>query len=132
MMRNAVTLVELLFVIVLLAVLSSFALTALPKNQAISDAKHILTQINQTRFAAQGNQAQKTPLYLDDANLSTQDYELQSENISYGYNLIEFDWTGKVYANNTPIPNVFDINITSQNKTVTILIFPVTGYAKIK
>lgn len=132
-MKNALTLVELLFVIVLLGVLSSFALTAIPKNRAFSDAKHIISLINQTRFQAQGNQETTKCITVSQANINTLDDTYQvSSTILPAQTTLCFDWMGRVYdENNVSISAVVDINISAQNKNRTILIFPVTGYAKI-
>lgn len=132
-MKQAMTLLELLFVIVLLGVLSSFALTAIPKNRAFSDAKHITSLINQKRFHAQGNQEDINCTKLSKADINNLDdtYQIQSE-LSPALSTLCFDWMGRVYdENNVSIVDIIDINVTAQGKRKQILIFPETGYAKI-
>ncbi len=132
-MKNAITLIELVFVIVLLGIISASAVMVLPKNKAITDAKHIASLLNEKRFQAQGNQAKRSCIRLNDGNLSDDEYTIASE-IQYGEDELCYDWMGRVYESNTTedqIGQIVDINISSQGNNVRVSVFPYTGYVKI-
>ncbi len=155
--KKAFTLIELVFVIVLIGIISAVAITAVPNTRALSDAKFIKSQIMQTRFTAMGDyrldqstafQADKC-IIINAANLDQNSTTSGGKPYQLGQNTVIntnvpnpptlcFDWMGRPYVNNLNRINRLDvlgqnadINVTAQGRSVLISVYPYSGYVTI-
>ena len=153
--KMAFTMVELVFIIVLMGILTKIASSYMPDNRLLSDTHYISMKIKEQQKNAIGydtfhfgsNQCWSIPThYSHDFNLtcieSTKEYfENLDRDKSYKFTLtfdenmtICFDSLGRPYGSNPGqlfVSNA-DINVTYNNKRNTISVLPYSGYVIIK
>lgn len=157
-LRGAFTTIELIFMIVIVAILTSIGTALIPNYDLQNDTNFILMQIREK---------QKNALHYDTNNLTNNPWEQRVDN-SKEYNLtcinlseislnnleinatnpskykiksvinpqktLCFDFLGRPYENGEArlLLQALDINVTKNGKTKTISVFPMSGYAKIQ
>jgi len=148
-MRRAFSMVELIFIIVLLGIMAKVGVSFIPDNKLLSDTHYIAMKIKE---------AQKNAIGYDDFNFSNprlwninrsdfnrtcidvnetflqalDDYHFVAD-ITETFERFCFDNYGRPYnvLEQLLIENV-DINVSYNNKTNTISVLPMSGYVIIK
>lgn len=151
MRKHAFTLIELIFVIIIMGILTGIGFYLSRPNYAKQDAQYTLLKLKEARYRATGYEGQNTNcseggwITLDKAALNSASdnqgsthHEIKSE-IKISDNTITticFDSLGRPHdANNTALSTLLqqpiDINFTNNDKNSTIKLFPQSGYATI-
>ena len=152
-MKKSFTLIELIFVIVIISVIAIGAKNALPDNTLINNANYLKAKILDKRanaLAYETNLSNASDEHLvcikfdrnwlrDDEKFSKVKAQLsQKVTISADYNLC-FDYLGRTHKNSidldkfsTLLHNSVDVNISYNNKYKTIRVYPITGYTEIR
>ena len=150
MKKYAFTLLELIFVIVLMGVLTGIGFYMSQPDATKQDAQYTLLKLKEARYRAIGFQSSNSYgadggcVILNDGNLSNNEvpkHEIKSKNINLNLVLtndtICFDSLGRPHDGNSTTLNTIlqtDLNITFKDgdKNTTICLFPQTGYAIIQ
>lgn len=141
-MRNAFSLIELIFVIVLIGVISGIGFLMSRPDTARQDAQYTLLKLKEARYRAIGYDAllPEHCVTFTSASLSNNEppkHEIKSAitlSISLPNDTVCFDALGRPHkGNSTALGTLFssDMNITFQNssKNSTIMIYRQSGYA---
>ncbi len=141
-MKSAFTLIELIFVIVIIGILAKVGFSYSKVDYLQKDAQYLLLKIKETRYRSIGAYRQNGHcISLDKTTLNAEEqtklnpYTFKVDiatNISLDDDKICFDEFGRVYKNNTASSNylldILDINLTLREKSCLIKVFPITGY----
>ena len=151
-MRKAVTLMELIVVLIIISILSSVAVSSFKLNHLRDDTNSIYLKLLNTKYQAGGYDKYLANLGSIDASIgcidldsdklkTTQNYKFYaSVSNDSGVNILCFDMYGRTYAgekdNNKTTFNALiseDVNITLsyQSKHATLSIKPQSGYIKV-
>ncbi|MDD3344242.1 MAG: type II secretion system protein [Sulfurospirillaceae bacterium] len=149
-MQRAFSLVELIFVIVVMGILARIASNYMPDNRLTNDTHYIAMQIKHIQKNAIGyeayrfGQSQYWDINNSDNNatcvvlstsilegLDKKGYSLSST-ITANQPKFCFDSIGRPYTNNQLLSTKVDINVTYNNKNNTISVLPYSGYVIIK
>lgn len=153
-MRKAFSMVELIFIIVLMGILAKVASSFMPDNRLLNDTHYVSMKIKEAQKNAIGYDsfqfggAKIWDINRSDFNLTCIDCNKTFfENLDHNFSLIStisppqkfcFDSLGRPYELNTTnnseqlLLNKIDINVTYNNKTNTISVLPMSGYVIIK
>ena len=152
--HTAFTLIELIFVMVLMGILAGVGFSLIPNHHLLNDSRYVLLQIKNQQKNAIGYDVtnfstspwkepdanssdynrtcvefDKTWLEARDKN-SSQPYHFNSQTSIASHKPICFDNLGRVYSSNALLRNIQNIYISYPNKpTKQILIYPYSGYA---
>lgn len=140
MKRNAFSLIELIFAIVLIGVLSGIGFYMSRPDYARQDAQYTLLKLKEARYRALGYDALDNAgcVTLTQAALSDNDapkHEIKSTiTLTPNVTTVCFDGTGRPHTGNSVTLNTLiqsELNIFFQNgdKNSTIRLFSGTGYA---
>lgn len=152
-MKKAFTLIELIFVIVLIGILGGLGVSSLKVDYANKDGQFLLLKIKETRYKAIGYEGENNAscITLDKNATNTAEkndpkvknpYKMRS-NISLSFSLTKnklcFDSFGRPHkgdaydANgiklNNLMKNFLTIDVTNGSDTCTIRVHPLSGYA---
>ncbi len=148
MKKYGFTLLELIFVIILMGVLSGIGFYLARPDYTKQDAQYTLLKLKEARYRAIGyesgntNCADGASLTLDKATLNSASdnkgsmhHEIKSD-ITTSYATICFDSLGRPHtSSDTKLSSLLrapmDINFTKSDKNSTIKLFPQSGYATI-
>jgi prepilin-type N-terminal cleavage/methylation domain-containing protein len=148
-MRKAFSLLELIFVIVLIGIIAGVGSSMFKTNYLLNDTNFIVAKIREAQYQGIGYEHNgfgieaSTPdydrgcVYLNDVNLSASDYKLH---VTLGGDLKDktlcFDSKGRPhegdFTKSTLLTEQKMLNLINNSKIVSISIEPVTGYAIIK
>lgn len=148
-MRQAFSLLELIFVIVLIGIIAGVGSSMFKSNYLVNDTNFIVSKIRQAQYKGIGYEHNSfgsetsTPdydrgcIYLNDANLSASDYKLHVSLGGYLNNkTLCFDSQGRPhegdFTKNSLLSEQKVLNLIRNSNIVSISIEPVTGYAIIK
>ncbi|OHD90102.1 type II secretion system protein [Sulfuricurvum sp. RIFCSPLOWO2_12_FULL_43_24] len=140
MKKHAFSLIELIFVIVLIGVMSGIGFYMSRPDYARQDAQYTLLKLKEARYRALGYDALDSAgcVTLTQAALSdneTPKHEIKSTiTLTPNITTVCFDGMGRPHnANsvtlNTLLPNELNINFKNGDKNATIRLFSGTGYA---
>jgi len=148
--RSGFTMVELIFVIVVIGILSYVGSSFMPDNRLSNDTKFILSKIREKQNNAIGYDSvnfgenpwenmdnNTTCITLDKIALENEDKRAQkpyiiSSNIVSTYDKVCFDSMGRPYCESEHLLlKVIDINITKGSRTRRLQLFPMSGYVTI-
>jgi prepilin-type N-terminal cleavage/methylation domain-containing protein len=151
MRKHAFTLIELIFVIALMGVLTGIGFYMAQPDATKQDAQYTLLKLKEARYRAIGYDAldsagcvtlTKEALSNASDNNDSMHREIKSENITFSQNLADgnttcFDPLGRPHnGNNINLSSLLRINIDitfiDGDKNTTIHLFPQTGYAIIQ
>ena len=146
-MKRAFSLVELIFVMVIMAILAGIGMSNFKINSLTNDADFVLTKIKQTRFEAIGYDKSNFNgsyisnsvgcIKLDSSDLSFKNYEIKSL-IDSNISTLCFDYLGRPHNgsqdnNKTTIDSLLhsplQINLTYNQKSKKITVLPISGYS---
>lgn len=132
-MKKAFTLLELIFVIVLIGVLSGIAFYMNRPNYAQQDTQYVLLKLKEARYRAIGYDGLQAENCVD---LNETAVDIKS-NISPKNKMICFDGLGRPHDGNstalsTLLPSDMNITFTKNTHSSTILLYKQSGYAIIK
>jgi Tfp pilus assembly protein FimT len=152
-MRKAFSMVELIFIIVLMGILAKVGSGFIPDNKLLNDTNYISMKIKEAQKNAIGYDTFRfgqtsywvTPTqYAKDFNLtcieSTKQF-LENVDGNQSYILTAkidnnvtfcFDSIGRPYDKNTTLKKNVDVIVRYNNKTNTISVLPMSGYVIIK
>jgi len=152
-MRKAFSMVELIFIIVLMGILAKVGSSFIPDNKLLNDTNYMSMKIKDAQKNAIGYDTFRfgqtsywviPSRYSKDFNLtcieSTKQF-LENVDGNKSYTLTAtidnnatfcFDSAGRPYDENTTLINKVDINVRYNNKTNTISVLPMSGYVIIK
>ena len=148
--NSAFTMVELIFVIVVIGILSYVGSNFIPDNRLSNDTKFIMLKIREKQKNAIGYDSANfgespwkkmdnnaTCITLDKTVLENEDKRAQkpyiiSSNIVSTYNKVCFDSMGRPYQSEQLLLNIIDINITKDSQIRELKLFPMSGYVIIK
>jgi prepilin-type N-terminal cleavage/methylation domain-containing protein len=128
-MRNAFSMVELIFVIVLMGILASIGSNILPDNRLLQYTNEVIMQIKETQKNAIGNDINGFgALWSEESNSTC--ILLDSSLHVAGSTKICFDEYGRPYDSSTAQLLLVkkDINVTYNGESNTISVFPMSGY----
>jgi len=148
------TLIEVIFVIIIVGLLSIGAINAIPDNTLLNNTNFLYNKILEKKANALGfmanmdNADENRTVCLtftkewikNDENYAKVKFNLSNRiNISSEYNTICFDYLGRPYKTKVDL-KTFDnllhkqteINISYQNQQKTIKILPISGYVEIE
>jgi len=151
---KAFTLIEMIFVVVLIGLISIGAINAIPDNTLLNNTNFIYNKIlekkaNALSFMAdmQNKDENRTVCITfdkewlkNDENHSKVKFNLSNRiTISADVNTVCFDYLGRAYKGDIDL-KTFDtlshqninINITYKNKTKKVIIYPISGFVEIK
>jgi len=148
-MKNAFSMVELIFIIVLMGILAKVASSYMPDNRLLNDTNYVSIKIKEKQKNAIGYENFRfgNGKFWDenssDFNLTCIKFDKTSlESLDKSYALISnikssnttccFDSLGRPYISEQLLLKNIDINVTYNNKTNTILVLPMSGYVIIK
>ncbi len=137
-MKKAFTLVELIFVIVLIAILAKVGMSFVKVDYLQKDVEYLLLKIKKTKFKAMGSYRENghcvkldKDSIVDNEKKEANSYKFRSY-ISSNADEICFDEFGRPYENNlnasSYIKEVLDIRLSNKSKTCAIKVYPLTGY----
>ena len=147
--RSGFSMVELIFVIVLLGILASIGGNLLPDNRLLNDTNYIVMKIKETQKNAIGNdingfetpwskESNSTCIYLSKNRLEKRDLKSQkphklSPNLNLsvdGNKTLCFDEFGRPYDSSMEqlLPNEINITVKYNDNNKTISIQPMSGY----
>ena len=148
--KKAFSLVELIFVIVVMGILARIASNYMPDNKLTNDTQYIAMQIKHIQKNAIGyetyhfGQSQFWDINNSDNNttcvvlsktalesLDKKGYSLSSS-VNANQSKFCFDSIGRPYTNNQLLSAKVDINVTYNNTYNTISVLPYSGYVIIK
>jgi len=141
------TLIELIFVLILIGILSSVAITSIPDNTLSDDTKALKNLINKKKSFALNyeanmsniNEKKRVCITLTKSALNSEEnsskikYFFKIDNITSNYNTICFDKFGRVFHDGI---DPQDVNLLHQNVTIilqykgkskTIVVHKITG-----
>ena len=146
--RSGFSMLELVFVIVLIGILVSIGGNLLPDNRLLNDTNYIVMKIKETQKNAIGNdingfetpwskESNSTCIYLSKNRLEKRDLKSQkphklSPNLNLsvdGNKTLCFDEFGRPYQLEQLLLQNKDINVTYGGQMNTISIQPMSGYA---
>jgi prepilin-type N-terminal cleavage/methylation domain-containing protein len=140
------TMVELIFVIVLVGILASIGVNYMPDNRLLNDTNFLTMKIKETQKNAIGydangfskpwsKESNLTCISLDTAVLENEDLKAQkphkfSSILSVdGNNTLCFDEYGRPYNSERLLLNTIDMNLTYKtNQYKSISVMPISGY----
>ena len=146
MIRNAFSMVELIFVIVLMGILASIGGNLLPDNRLLNDTNYITMKIKEKQKNAIGrsnydfgdelwsSSSSFTCIDLNKAGFESEDlndqkpHKLSSTLNVDGNVTLCFDEYGRPYQSEQLLLQNKDINVTYNGQTNTISVFPMSGY----
>ena len=153
-MRLSFTLIEMIFVIILVGILSIGAINSIPDNTLLNNAKFLYNKIlekkaNSLGFMANMNDNdEKRDVCItfdknwieNDENYSKVKFNLSKRvAIDSSITTVCFDYLGRPYSGDVNLldfsnilQNSVDINLTYKDSYKTITIYPITGYVEIK
>ena len=143
--RSGFSMVELIFVIVLMGILASSGGNLLPDNRLLNDTNYIIMKIKETQKNAIGNdingfgvpwskESNSTCIILNKTGFESKDKKSQkphklSSTLSVGGNVtLCFDEYGRPYQSEQLLLVKKDINITYNGNYKTVSVLPMTGY----
>jgi len=140
MKRNAFSLIELIFVIVLIGIMSGIGFYMSQPDYARQDAQYTLLKLKEARYRALGYDALDNAgcVTLTQAALSSNEtprHEIKSTiTLTPNITTVCFDGMGRPHSGNsvtlnTLLPNELTINFKNGDKNATIRLFSGTGYA---
>jgi len=140
MKRHAFSLIELIFVIVLIGIMSGIGFYMSQPDYARQDAQYTLLKLKEARYRALGYDALDNAgcVTLTQAALSdneTPRHEIKSTiTLTPNITTVCFDGMGRPHSGNsvtlnTLLPNELNINFRNSDKNATIRLFSGTGYA---
>ena len=140
MKRNAFSLIELIFVIVLIGIMSGIGFYMSQPDYARQDAQYTLLKLKEARYRALGHDALDNAgcVTLTQAALSSNEtprHEIKSTiTLTPNITTVCFDGMGRPHSGNsvtlnTLLPNELTINFKNGDKNATIRLFSGTGYA---
>ncbi|WP_331775715.1 prepilin-type N-terminal cleavage/methylation domain-containing protein [Sulfurospirillum sp. 1612] len=146
--HRAFTILELIFVIILIGIISSIGLSSLPDNRLLNDTNFVIMKIKETQRHALGNDVigfntpwsvQSDATCLDVNNTSFEEKARQNStpfqfvsDVSSENKRLCFDEFGRPYHDEKLIQQKLDINITYNHEMNTISVQPMSGYVIIK
>jgi prepilin-type N-terminal cleavage/methylation domain-containing protein len=133
-MKQGFTLLELIFTIVIMGVLTFVGFYVYKPNYTQNDANFVLMEILKSKYSGlNGN--------IDDINLSCVYKEkIEEEANSSNYNFrssvvmngkLCFDGYGRPLVDGVVLSSEYNITIKYANKEINISVYPKTGYAKV-
>lgn len=149
-MKKAFSMVELIFIIVLMGILSKVGSVFIPDNKLLNDTNYMSMKIKEAQKNAIGydhfNWGMKTLWDLNRSDYSraciTCDkafFESLDHNLTLNVTRLDgsvmsfcFDAMGRPYIQGKLLDQSIDINVTYKNAVATISIKPVSGYVQIK
>lgn len=145
MIKKAFSMVELIFVIVLMGILASMGGNLLPDNRLLNDTNYIIMKIKETQKNAIGydvigfgkpwsssteNNVTCITLtqdgFLDKEFNSQKPHRFSIEDFDSG--VLCFDVYGRPYQTEQILLQNLDINVTYNGKTKNISVLPISGY----
>ncbi|WP_201352407.1 pilus assembly FimT family protein [Hydrogenimonas urashimensis] len=155
MKNRAFTLIELIFVLILVGILGSTAAALFRPDRLLNDTKFILAKIMKTRYEAIGYDHRNfdgsmthAPIgclrlqkgALEDNRSIAGSYRMkESTAITFGGiggNTICFDSLGRPHDGDFSLASLLhrpvDINVSNGKKTYSIIVYPVSGYVTMK
>jgi len=140
MKKHAFSLIELIFVIVLIGVMSGIGFYMSRPDYARQDAQYTLLKLKEARYRALGYDALDNAgcVTLTQAALSSNEtprHEIKSTiTLTPNITTVCFDGMGRPHSGNsvtlnTLLPNELNINFRNSDKNATIRLFSGTGYA---
>ena len=147
--RSGFTMVELIFVIVMIGILSYVGSTFMPDNRLSNDTKFILSKIREKQKNAIGYDSAafgqsswainnshvcvdiNTTVLKNEDNRSQKPYEISSKLNMDGNRTICFDNFGRPYQSEHLLFDIVDINITKGSRVRHLQLFPMSGYVTI-
>ncbi|MDD2383684.1 MAG: type II secretion system protein [Sulfurospirillaceae bacterium] len=148
--RRAFSMVELIFVIVIMGILAKVASSYMPDNKLLNDTNFVIQMIKKTQHKAMGYENYvfgKTQFWDDNTsdfnrtciafntfflqNMDTKNYNFDALLTPESPSLC-FDSDGRPYRLQGLLFQKVDINVTFNNKTNTISVLPYSGYVIIK
>jgi len=153
-MKKAFTLIEMIFVIILIGLLSVGALNSIPDNTLTNNTKYVYNKIlekkaNALSFMADMSNKEENQTvcvtfdndwFKKDENNSKVKFNLSKRvTISSSIKTICFDYLGRPYKSNVNLKNFdnilhnsVDINVSYKKSYKTITIYPITGFVEIR
>jgi len=151
---KAFTLIEIIFVIILIGLISVGAINAIPDNTLLNNTNFIYNKIlekkaNALSFMANTNNSEENRTVCikfdsnwlkEDENYSKVKFNLSNRiSITSNIETVCFDYLGRPYKKNIDLvtfnnllhKNV-DVNITYNKKSKQIIIHPISGFVEIK
>lgn len=140
--RSGFSMVEIIFVIVIMGILAFVGSSFLPDNKLLNDTNFVMIKIKETQKNAIGNdinafsspwskEDNSTCITLNRDYLDNLDekYRLSFNNISSTFEQVCFDEYGRPYSasEHKLLPKI-DINVTYNGKMKRISVFPYSGY----
>ncbi len=155
MRHTAFTLIELIFVILLVGILAMVATSLSRPDRLLNDTKFVLSKVLKTRYEAIGYDHRNFDGTLQSDNIGCLTLERDSleENLSkagayrmkedtritvsgLGGNTICFDAMGRPHDGDFGLPSLLhrevDITIGDTKKSYSITVYPISGYATMK
>lgn len=140
MKKHAFSLIELIFVIVLIGVISGIGFYMSRPDYARQDAQYTLLKLKEARYRALGYDALDNAgcVTLTQAALSSNEtprHEIKSTiTLTPNITTVCFDGMGRPHSGNSVtlnslLPNELNINFKNSDKNATIRLFSGTGYA---
>ncbi len=140
MKKHAFSLIELIFVIVLIGVISGIGFYMSRPDYARQDAQYTLLKLKEARYRALGYDALDNAgcVTLTQAALSSNEtprHEIKSTiTLTPNITTVWFDGMGRPHSGNSVtlnslLPNELNINFKNSDKNATIRLFSGTGYA---
>jgi len=148
-MKNAFSMIELIFIIVLMGILAKVGSGFLPDNKLLNDTNFISMKIKEKQNSALGYDNfhfgsatfwdessadfNRTCLKFDKTYLETLDvsYALVSS-VTPSILTLCFDGLGRPYVSQGLLHQSIDVNVSYKNKINTISVSPMSGYVIIK
>lgn len=151
--RRAFSIVELIFIIVLLGILASIGGNLLPDNRLLNDTNFITMKIKEKQRYALGNAqgdfgdipwnnfSQESCIEFKKASLENESSDSQKKYIlASGIEIISsdrnetlcFDEYGRPYSSGALLVSSKDVNLTYNGEIATISVMPMSGYVMIK
>jgi prepilin-type N-terminal cleavage/methylation domain-containing protein len=154
-MKYAFTMIEIIFVIIIISLIAIGAKNAIPDNTLINNSNYIKTKILDKRANALAYEVNLTASDIEDSYLVCMKFDRDwlatdesSSKVKFNFskkvsitsdNNVCFDYLGRTHKDyinlddfNTLLHNIVEINISYNNKYKTIWIYPMTGYTEIR
>ena len=153
-MKQAFTLIEMIFVVILIGLLAVGAINSIPDNTLLNNTKFIYNKIlekkaNALSFMVNMNNKEENETVCiefnkawieDDENNSKVKFDLSNRiSIASSDPVVCFDYMGRPYKGDVNLTNFnnilydnVDIKVSYKNSDKNITIYPLTGYVEIK